>query len=171
MAAWKAAPHDQPMEISSQLMPAAPRFFKCRNSSCPSLVILLWLFVMLTPRVEAEDRSYWIDPNTHLTWAASDNGSGISLSQAKRYCSGSTLGGFKDWVLPSIDQLQQIFDGARNENGRHVKGPVKLSGWEWSSTPGQQDGEGWVLDFGDGARASVAAGDSGLNRALCVRRP
>ena len=27
-----------------------------------------------------------------------------------------------------------------------------------------------ALDFGDGGRASVAAGDSGLNRALCVRR-
>jgi len=27
------------------------------------------------------------------------------------------------------------------------------------------------LDFEDGGRASVAAGDSALNRALCVRRP
>ncbi len=129
---------------------------------------LCWL-VMLAPGVHAEDRSYWIDPATRLMWAAADNGSGISLSQAKRYCSESALAGFKDWTLPSIDEMQQIFGGAENPEGRHVKGPLRLTGWEWSSTPGQQDGEGWVLDFGDGARASVAAGDSGLNRALCVR--
>jgi hypothetical protein len=39
-------------------------------------------------------------------WGTGDNGSGISLSQAKRYCSESTLGGFRDWTLPSIDELQ-----------------------------------------------------------------
>jgi hypothetical protein len=35
---------------------------------------------------------------------------------------------------------------------------------------GKEPGEQWSLDFGDGARASVVTGDSGLNRALCVRR-
>jgi uncharacterized protein DUF1566 len=128
------------------------------------------LSVMGVVMLRAEDRGYWIDPSTHRTWATADNGSGISLSQAKRYCRETTLGGFKDWTLPSIDELQQIFGGAENQNGRHIKGPIKITGWAWSSTEGQQEGEGWVLDFGDGARASVAAGDSGLNRALCVRR-
>jgi hypothetical protein len=112
----------------------------------------------------------WTDPTTHLTWTAADNGSGISLNQAKRYCSELPADGFHDWRLPSIDELQSLFGGAANDNGRHVKGPVKLTGWEWSSTPGQQEGEGWALDFGDGGRASVAAGDSGLNRALCLRK-
>ena len=120
---------------------------------------------------KAEDHSVWIDPASKLMWTSSDNGSGLSLSQAKRYCSEVTTSGFKDWRLPSIDELQVIYGGPEGQNGRHVKGPIKLTGWEWSATPGQQDGEGWVLDFGDGARASVAAGDSGLNRALCVRQP
>jgi uncharacterized protein DUF1566 len=103
-------------------------------------------------------------------WATTDNGSGVSLSQAKRYCGELTLGGFKDWRLPSIDELQQTFGGSANQNGRQIRGPIRLTGWTWSSTPGEQEGEGWALDFGDGARASVAARDSGLNRALCVRR-
>jgi hypothetical protein len=98
-----------------------------------------------------------------------DNGSGISLSQAKKYCRELRAGGFNDWILPSIDDLQTLFGGPEDQNGHHVRGPIKLTGWEWSSTTGQQEGEGWVLDFGDGARASVASGDSGLNRALCVR--
>ena len=102
-------------------------------------------------------------------WTKADNGSGISLSQAKRYCQASTAGGFKDWRLPAIDDLQGLFGGPGDERGYHVRGPLKLTGWRWSSTPGEREGEGWTLDFGDGGRASVAAGDSGLNRALCVR--
>ena len=121
------------------------------------------------PFARAEDRGYWTDPNTQLVWTTADNGSGVSLSQAVRYCRELTVGGFKDWTLPAIDELQTIFGGAQNQNGYHVKGPIKLTGWQWSSTPGQQEGEGWTLDFGDGGRASVAAGDSGLNRALCAR--
>ena len=104
-------------------------------------------------------------------WTAKDNGSGVSRNQAARYCRELTIAGFKDWTLPSIDDLQHIFGGPENQGGYHVKGAIKLSGWQWSSTPGKQAGEGWAFDFGDGGRASVAAGDSGLNRALCVRKP
>ena len=120
-------------------------------------------------RAEMERRGYWVNPETQQTWTSADNASGISFSQAQRYCQALTLGGFKDWTLPSIDDLQQLFGGPENERGYHVKGPIKMTGWQWSSTAGEQEGEGWALDFGDGGRASVAAGDSGLNRALCVR--
>lgn len=123
-----------------------------------------------TWNVDAQNKDYWTDPATHLMWTTTDNGSGISWNQSKRYCSDLATAGFHDWRLPAIDELQSLFGGPANESGRHVKGPIKVSGWEWSSTPGQQQGEGWVLDFGDGGRASVAAGDSGLNRAICVRR-
>jgi Protein of unknown function (DUF1566) len=102
-------------------------------------------------------------------WTASDNGSGLSQHQAERYCRTLTVAGFHDWTLPSIDQLQGLV-GAAGQGGYRIKAPIKLTGWQWSSTPGKQDGEEWALDFGDGGRASVAAGDSGLNRALCVRR-
>jgi len=112
---------------------------------------------------------YWIDPDSQLMWTAADNGSGLSWIQAQRYCKSLTTAGFKDWKLPSIDDLQGLVGGAAGQSAYRIKAPIKLSGWEWSSTPGKQDGEGWALDFGDGARASVAAGDSGLNRALCVR--
>lgn len=104
-------------------------------------------------------------------WTAADNGSGLSWLQAQRYCRNLTLAGFKDWTLPSIDDLQGLVGAAAGQSAYRIKAPIKLTGWQWSSTPGKQDGEGWALDFGDGGRASVAAGDSGLNRALCVRRP
>jgi hypothetical protein len=114
-------------------------------------------------------QEYWVDLTTKLMWTVADNGSGLSWSQALRYCSELSVAGFRDWALPAIEDLQGIFEPALNQGGFHVKGPFKLTGWQWSSTPGAQKGEGWAFDFGDGGRASVAAGDSGLNRALCVR--
>lgn len=119
----------------------------------------------------ADKSGTWTDPNTHLMWTTADNGSGLSWIQAQRYCRALTLAGFKDWTLPSIDELQGIVGSADSRATYRVKGPLKLTGWQWSSTPGKQEGEGWALDFGDGGRASVASGDSGLNRALCVRDP
>jgi hypothetical protein len=103
-------------------------------------------------------------------WAAADNAFGVSWTQASNYCRALTLGGHKDWTLPAIDELQGLFGGPANQAGRHVRGPIAITGWAWSSSPGREPGEQWALDFGDGGRASVAMGDSGLNRALCVRR-
>jgi Protein of unknown function (DUF1566) len=119
----------------------------------------------------ASPNEVWTDPDTHLMWTAADNGSGLSWLQAQRYCRDLTLGGLHNWVLPSIDDLQSLVGKSETQTTYRIKAPIKLTGWQWSSTPGKQEGEGWALDFGDGGRASVAAGDSGLNRALCVRPP
>lgn len=102
-------------------------------------------------------------------WTTADNGLGVSWVQAQRYCRDLRLDGFHDWSLPSIDELQGLVGAANAEATYRIRAPIKLTGWQWSSTLGKQDGEGWALDFGDGGRASVASGDSGLNRALCVR--
>jgi len=118
----------------------------------------------------AEHPGYWLDPDSHRMWTAADNGSGVSWLQAQRYCRDLRLAGFHDWTLPSIDQLQGLVASSGAPSTYRVKAPIKLTGWQWSSTPGKQHGEGWALDFGDGGRASVAGGDSGLNRALCVRQ-
>jgi hypothetical protein len=114
-------------------------------------------------------KGYWFDGAKGLTWAASDNGVGASWTQAVRYCRSLTTGGFRDWRLPSIEELHGLFGGIVNDTGRYIRGPIQLTGWAWSASPGQEEGEQWALDFGDGARASVVMGDSGFNRALCVR--
>jgi hypothetical protein len=113
---------------------------------------------------------YWVDPQTRLVWAAKDTQSGISRLQAERYCTAASYGGFHDWRLPTIKELESLV-GPANADGHRLKAPIKITGWEWSSTPGQQEGEAWAFDFGDGGSASVSGGDSGLNRALCVRDP
>jgi hypothetical protein len=111
----------------------------------------------------------WRDQATGLTWAASDNGVGVSASQAALYCSSLSIAGHKGWRLPDIEELQTLFGGPGDDHGHHTIGPLKITGWAWSSTAGQQRGEQWALDFGDGGRASAVTGDSGLNRALCVQ--
>jgi hypothetical protein len=111
----------------------------------------------------------WQDPASGKVWATADNGSGVSWSQAGYYCSALSLGAFRDWRLPSIDELQQLVGSTANASGYRITGPIKLTGWQWSSSPGAERGEAWAIDFGDGGRASVVMGDSGLNRALCVR--
>ena len=135
-------------------------------------IAILWALWCVTSLCQGADKAEtWIDPASHFMWTAADNGSGLSWLQAQRYCRDLRLEGFRDWKLPSIDQLQGIVGSADPRATYRVKGPLRLTGWQWSSTPGKQEGEGWALDFGDGARASVAAGDSGLNRALCIRDP
>jgi len=124
-----------------------------------------------TERAAGKQRGYWLDPQTNLMWAAADNNFGVSSAQAANYCRTLSLGGYADWTLPTIDELHGLFGGDANESGHHVRGPIRLTGWQWSATPGQEPGQQWALDFGDGARASAVTGDSGLNRALCVRRP
>jgi hypothetical protein len=111
----------------------------------------------------------WRDSATKLTWAAADNAVGVSASQAESYCANLTPAGHKDWRLPRIEELHKLFGGRPDDNGHHVFGLIKITGWAWSATPGQAPGEQWTLDFGDGGRASAVTGDSGLNRALCVR--
>lgn len=110
----------------------------------------------------------WTDSKTGLTWTTADNGSAVSRSQAIQYCSSLKLSDYQ-WRLPEIDELQTLFGGKPDDRGYRLIVPLKLTGWAWSATLGKEPGEGWALDFGDGARASVADGDAGLNRALCVR--
>ena len=120
-------------------------------------------------RAEMQKSGFWNDSQTGLSWAAADSGSGVTVSQARTYCQQLAVGGFHDWRLPAIDELQTIFGGEADERGFRVIAPLKLSGWAWSGTEGNEPAENWALDLGDGARASVTAGEAGLNRALCVR--
>lgn len=120
-------------------------------------------------RAAIEKTGYWHDDRTGLVWLSADNGSGVTVSQAHSWCRTRKTGGFSDWRLPQIQELHTLFGGPPDERGFRPAAPLKITGWSWSATTGNEPAENWALDLGDGARASVAAGDAGLNRALCVR--
>jgi hypothetical protein len=133
-------------------------------------------------------RGYWSDPSTGLAWTAKDNGSDISWSKAVKYCQSLNLAGYSDWRLPSIDELQNIYDGsgfsAPHSKGSvlalagRAKGGLLLTGArEWSISRviddrGHQTGIAWQYDFSHGKRWRYdPIGYTGSLRALCVRHP
>jgi hypothetical protein len=131
---------------------------------------------------EAALHPTWTDPDTGLMWTKKDNGSDVSWNQASDYCSKLQLAGYKDWRLPTIEELQGIYDpsvtleAVVDDGGvmnAHVKGNLMLSGWHWSSSQGDDPGKPWqVWHFNFGGEKpgnSFPLGFSYNMRALCVR--
>ncbi len=136
-------------------------------------------------------RGYWVDTSTGLLWAWKDNGKDINWRNATKYCRDLRLAGYSDWRLPTIDELQGIYDKSAESPGEnprsrwheaepmdfHVKGNLFLTGNQWSSPQiaddrGHPSGYAWRFDFDDGR---PFGGDEVWfdtnKRALCVRRP
>jgi hypothetical protein len=149
-----------------------------------SLLLLLVLCIS-APQSRAQNQTSanvpsvgWTDPDTGLTWTKTDNRSDVNWNQANAYCSNLRLGGFSDWRLPTIDELEGIYDPSIDVPGRfadgdavtfHVKGNLKLSGGQWSSSL-KQAGEAWGFGFNFGHRFSNSLSYGRDSRALCVRR-
>jgi hypothetical protein len=122
-------------------------------------------------KVAREDAAgVWTDPATGLMWSKKDNGYDVSWQQAKEYCRDQQLAGYGDWRLPTMDELQGIYDKNSDNNidvGYYrVKGKLQLSGWEWSNQ-GNDSGEAWSFFFNEGKSYHVSA-YSNSTHALCV---
>jgi serine/threonine protein kinase len=117
-----------------------------------------------------EKRGVWTDPTTGLMWAMQDSGRDEYWEQATDYCRNLHLAGHSDWRLPAIGELQGIYDARGNVGGLHVKGNLQLSGWPWSSSPGNDSGEALYFFFSDGELGSDRYSRNYGKRALCVRR-
>jgi hypothetical protein len=125
-------------------------------------------------------------------WTSNDNGSEVDQPQAAAYCSTLQYAGYNGWRLPTLEELQGIYDpdtivkvkvvsGITYEV--HVKGGLDLTtGWIWSDRPGDFPGRpyqnAWFLRFFDAA-SSFDRGKPQSTflhfhfhmHALCVRRP
>jgi hypothetical protein len=151
-----------------------------------ALLFLLLVLCMSVPQVRAQNQTpsnvgpvvgAWTDPATGLTWTKSDNGSDVNWNQATDYCSNLRLGGYSDWRLPTIDELQGIYDSGIDVRGQweggtyiwHVKGNLQLSGWHWSSSQ-LNAANAWHIYYSFGGRGTYPLGYSKDGRALCVRR-
>lgn len=61
-------------------------------------------------RFIVQDDETVLDTKTNLMWAAKDNGADISYTDAKSYCEQYRGGGYKDWRVPTQDELRQLYD-------------------------------------------------------------
>jgi hypothetical protein len=70
-----------------------------------------------------------LDTQTNLMWAAKDNGKGINLANAQTYFKNYRGGGYKDWRMPTQDELAGLYDGSVNgQNGQHLTTLITLTG-------------------------------------------
>jgi hypothetical protein len=142
-----------------------------------------------TSAQQTQVRGYWIDPSTKLIWAAKDNGQDVTWHKAMKYCRDLRLGGYSDWRLASVGELQGIYDKDANAPGLagpdhgpstwHVKGNLFLTGNQWSSERSNDDrghpsAYAWYFDFNGGKSNDQPSGfpySSSFMRGLCVRGP
>jgi hypothetical protein len=119
---------------------------------------------------------YWKD-GAGLMWAGKDDGtvrrnslvgSGLSWNDAQSYCRNLSLGGYSGWRLPTIGELESVYDSSAP---KHIKGGIILLGsYVWSSSS-TASGEIWNFYFGAGSRYANDVGGGNVSGALCVRRP
>jgi hypothetical protein len=85
------------------------------------------------------------DPTTGLMWTAKDNGDEVNYGTARGYCTQLRLAGFQDWRLPTIGELQSVYDANATpetvlNRGRQqsvfIRSGIGLGGPRaWSGTP------------------------------------
>ena len=129
-------------------------------------------------RADTALNSTWTDTSTGLMWAKMDNGSDVDWKQATAYCSNLQLAGYSGWRLPTIQELQGIHDPSVRVQTAFdfgvvtvlVKGKLKLTGWDWSSTQGDKPEWAQTFGFSGENRGAFPLRFNYNMRALCVRR-
>ena len=120
-----------------------------KKSRIPTLsipIVILCLIVFTVGTVQAEDRFFdngdgtVTDRNTGLMWAQTDSMGNITWLDAKLYSENIILSDYNDWRMPTIKELETLFDDTRDKYaticGHRVKTPpiIELScGFVWSS--------------------------------------
>ena len=64
-------------------------------------------------RFIAYDNGTVLDTKTNLMWAAKDNGYNIGWSAAKSYCENYRGGGYSDWRMPTLAELEGLYDSSK----------------------------------------------------------
>ena len=110
----------------------------------------------------------YCDPDTNLMWTIKENGNEITWPDAEKYCKSLTLAGLPGWELPTIDELEKLYD-PQSSNESKIRKPFGPIFWVWSSTK-EGSGSAWGFSFGSGHWARGPVDGSVTGRALCVRR-
>lgn len=103
--------------------------------------------VALTQYSLADNLETVTDHKTGLVWEQADDGQVRNWDSANQYCDDLVLGGYKDWRLPGMDELQTLIDFSRHHPAMD---PVFFcrSGnyWSSSSVAGYSEAA-WFVNF------------------------
>jgi hypothetical protein len=97
----------------------------------------------------------------------------VLVDGALGYCEGLELGGYSDWRLPNMNELQSMLDYSKNNPTIDADAfPDETWEWYWSSTtrvtPSGPSGA-WKVDFEDGFSNSDDKADPNSNYVRAVR--
>ena len=113
-----------------------------------------------------------------LMWTVRDNGRDVNGYEAKAYCKACRVGGYSDWRMPTIEELQGLYVKRNSYKTRdvsadypaHIAKPFILTTpWVWSSTLNVSS-SAFAFNFRHGDRYSHFLTHRLANRVLCVRR-
>ena len=123
-------------------------------------------------RFIAYDNGTVLDTKTNLMWAANDNGRDINWTNAKSYSENYRGGGYSDWRMPTLDELEGLYDVGKTYKSEcgydvHLTEFIRLSCvWPWASKRGRSAA---AFPFTDGKRNWSREMDEGYYRAIPVR--
>ena len=75
----------------------------------------------------AYDNGTVLDSKTGLMWAAKDNGTNIKWWDAEEYCENYKGGGYRDWRLPTTNELRGLFDSSKSYQIKETSYTVHLT--------------------------------------------
>ncbi len=120
-----------------------------------------------------------LDTKTSLMWAAKDNGSDINWRDAKLYCENYRGGGYKDWRMPTLDELEGLYDERKPrstscDGGTSIHVATELIDttciYSWASEMSMTTSEYGIFNFDSGFRSAFSSSNVSLMcRVLPVR--
>lgn len=78
-------------------------------------------------RFIAYDNGTVLDTRTNLMWSARDNGSDINWPNAKSYCEYYEGGGYRDWRMPTQDELAALYNVHKSQNSECGSAPIHVA--------------------------------------------
>lgn len=121
-----------------------------QRAAFKKILMLLSACVLIHAHVVRDDEKEVVrDTTTKLMWQ--DNEEVITVEKtwadANSYCQNLSLGGYRDWFLPTVDELLTISDTSTYPSIQ--KGFENVEGaWYWSSSPRlSRDSDAWRINL------------------------
>jgi hypothetical protein len=120
------------------------------------------------PRFTDNGDGTMTDNLTGLMWTKNATSSHKTWQEALDYCNNLTLGGYSDWRLPDVNELESLVNAGESDIGTWLNAQGftnEQAGYYWSSTThGDYSGSAWCIDMwhlGKFGTALVANGEKG----------